>query len=179
MGETGRDEARRPRPGRIAPTSITVSVDVTMQLALAVLTTDGTAAGEAIREAVIDAAAFRARRRSLAEGAREGAASERRPLTKPKPSGPDGNTAPRIPRREVRFTAEEAAALREWTARQVANAPPLSACQAYVLRAAFVDGRVVRGCKALEGSDGRPSDGHRRLAECRAPDCLSQHHDDE
>lgn len=40
---------------------------------------------------------------------------------------------------EVRFAADEAASLREWTARQVANALPFSACQACVLLAAFVD----------------------------------------
>lgn len=159
--------------------TISVSVDVTMQLALSAPTPDGTPIAEAIREAVIDAAARRSERPLPTDDAQEGPASERPPLIEPGPPRPDGSTGPRIPRREARYTAEQAAALREWVARQVANAPPLSACQAHVLRTAFVDGRVVRGCEALEGPDGRPSDGHRGLTKCQAPECLSDHRDDD
>lgn len=179
MGETGRDGARGSRPDGVEPPTMSVSVDVTMQLALAVLTADGTPAGDAIREAVIDAAAFRTRRSSWGEGAREGPESERRPPMESGPSGSDGRAEPRIPQREVGHEAEEANALREWIARQVANAPPPSACQAHVLRAALDDGRIVRGCEALEGPDGRPGDGHRLLIECRAPRCFADRHVEE
>lgn len=126
MGETGRDDARHPRPDRVAPTTISVSVDVTMQLALSVRTADGAPVAEAIREAVIDGQ--RSSRGPRARMAAPGDASL-------------GGSA---------LHGRVGGSLREWVARQAANAPPLSACQAHVLRSAFVDGRVVRGGEAAE-----------------------------
>lgn len=72
-----------------------------------------------------------------------------------------------------RKSATKSESLEDWVARQVATAPPLSACQVYVLRAAFLEGRIVHGCGALERPDSWPGPDHRELDRCRAPACLA------
>jgi hypothetical protein len=143
-------------PEASVPEIVPVRLDTPTRFALEELTADGTTVDDAVRETIIDASARLAQQRRAAQ-----------PRTKPA-------RAKQSPHDEM---SGETETCQEKIARQVAAAPPFSACQAYVLRAAFLEGRIVRTCEPRDGRDGQPARGHRQVDECLAPDCLGDPYD--
>lgn len=159
---------------RSVPTTVTVGLDVPARLALAALIADGTPIAEAVREAIIAAGArWLDQPAPLGEDPPEETA-RRSEVGTPRATPSSG---PCSGRKAARLTPEETAALKEWADRRVAEAPSPSACQIYVLREAFMEGRIVEACDARGGSGLQPSASPRRF-ECRAPDCLEDDYDE-